>query len=90
LSNRHRPLVGDVRKFVGVYYQWEIHMARLFRILLSLVFAVTVAAFVNGCGCGGSGGKSGPPSHSQEELDKAEKLGKDIGINMMEKMNPKQ
>jgi hypothetical protein len=58
-------------------------MARVFRVFLCAVFSASLTAAV--IGCGGSAGTANRPTHSQEEIEKAQKLGKDIGINMMEK-----
>jgi hypothetical protein len=63
-------------------------MARALRILLCAAFALSFA--VAGIGCGSGSGGGAKPTHSDEQIEKAKQLGKDIGINYYDQQKKKQ
>ena len=64
-------------------------MSRVFRVFLCAAFTIGLTVAMTGCG-GSSAKTKGPPTHSEEELQKARELGKKININMGDKLNPQK
>jgi hypothetical protein len=59
-------------------------MGRVFRVVLLLAFLVAMSGSTIGCR-----DSSAKKEHTPEEIEKAQQLGKDLGINMSEAKKPK-